>query len=212
MIAKDIQEYDICLENLEKFRLSLNIEMQEIDGYANLGTNAYSRIISRKQSIKLEELISISNNIYNLKAVQILVPNAKAPLLSKLPKVISEIVKQRKGQEPRRQKKREIIQYCVLIINKHFNVGEVFTNSQIKSYLGGELEATFKGKSIEWNKSILSPFIHDTGKTRKAKTKAEKVYQLKKALPLEMVYKAKEIVGDEWLERGNSVNEIEINK
>lgn len=199
MVAKDVEEYDICLENLEKLRLSFNIEMQEIDEYAHLGTNAYSRIISRKQPLKLEELISISNNIYNLKAVQILVPNTKAPPMSKLPKVILEIVKLRKGQEPRRQKKREIIQYCILIINKYFNVGEEFTNSQIKSYLGGELEATFKGKSIEWNKSILSPFIYDTGKTRKAKTKAEKVYQLKTAIPLEMAYKAKEAVGDEWL-------------
>lgn len=200
MIAKDNDEYNIVLENLERFRTSLNIEMQEIDEYSKLGTNAYSRIIAKKQSIKLDELISIGKNIYNLKAVQILRPNIKTPPLTKLPEIIRKIVTPRKGNTPRTQEKREIILYCILILSKQFKVNDEFTNSQIKGYLKGELEIAFKGKSIEWNKSILAPFIDDTKKTKKVKTKPEKVYKLIKKIPSSMVEKAIETVGIDWLE------------
>lgn len=57
----------------------------------------------------------------------------------------------------------------------------------------------YKGKSIEWNKSILSSFAEETGETKKAKTKAEKIYKLIKDLPREMVDKAKETVGVDLL-------------
>lgn len=199
MAKEEFNEYDLVLNNLESLRLSLNIEMQEIDEHADLGTNTYSRIASKKQPIRLDELISIGKNIYNLKGVEILSSNLKTPPLSRLPQSIQVIVKQRKGKVPRKQEKRDIIQYCTLVLDNYFKVGDEFTNSQIKGYLTGELETAFKGKSIEWSKSILSDFIEGTGKTRKAKTKAEKVYRLAKAIPTEMVEKATEAVETDWL-------------
>jgi len=200
MISDNNDEYSIVLQNLEKLRLFFNIEMQEIDESVELGKNTYSRIISGKQSIKLNELISIGRKIYNLKAIQILNPNLKIPSIQSLPKIVRDIVKERKGKVPRTQEKRDIIQYCIVILNKHLKVGEHFTNSQVKQHFKGELETVFKSKSIEWNKSILSPFVEDTGTTQKVKTKPEKVYKLAKKIPKEMVRKAKDVVGADWLE------------
>lgn len=190
----NFNEYNLILSNLEKLRVSLNIEMQEIDRYAELGTNAYSRFINKKQSIKVEELISISNKIYNLEVVQILNPSLAIPEITDLPPIIVDLIKERIGKLPRTQQKRDIIQYCILILNQHFNVGDDFTNSQIKRYLTNDLELLFKNKSIEWSKSVLSPFIEYTDQTRKAKTRAEKVYKLIKAIPIDMITDAKEAV------------------
>jgi hypothetical protein len=199
MNKEEFNEYDLVISNLESLRLSLNIEMQEIDEYAELGTNTYSRIISRKQPIRLDELISIANNIYNLKGSQILSSNLKTPTSTRLPSAIKTIVIGRKGKAPRTQEKRDIIQYCILILDKYFKVRKDFINSNIKGYFSDELKIAFKNKSIEWNKSILSPFIEDTGETRKAKTKAEKVYRLTKTITKDIVDKAIETVGVEWL-------------
>lgn len=200
MTKEEFNEYDLVLSNLENLRLSLNIEMQEIDDYAELGTNTYSRIISKKQPIRLDELISIGKNIYGLKGAKFFSSNLNVPPLTSLPQAIRTIVKRRKGQAPRVQEKRDIIQYCIAILDKHFKVGDDFTNSQIKGYFKGELETAFKGKSIEWSKSILSPFIADTEGTKPGKTKPEKVYKLVKRIPAELVKKAREMVGIDWLE------------
>lgn len=200
MVLDSDNEYSIVLQNLEKLRLSFNIEMQEIDEYAELGKNTYSRIIARKQPIKLDELISIGRTIYNLMAIQILNPSLKVPSLESLPRAVRDIAKKRKGQVPRMQEKRDIIQYCIIVLDKHLKVGEHFTNSQVKQHFKGRLETAFKGKSIEWNKSILAPFVEDTGATQKVKTKPEKVYKLAEKIPEEMVNKAKDSVGTDWLE------------
>lgn len=196
MTKEEFNEYDLVLSNLESLRLSLNIEMQEIDEYAELGTNTYSRIISKKQPIRLDELISIGNNIYGLNGAQIFSSDINIPPLTSLPQAIKTIVKLRKGKAPRVQEKRDIIQYCIVILDKYFKVGDDFTNSQIKGYFKGELETAFKGKSIEWSKSILSAFIADTGETKPGKTKPEIVYRLVKKIPSEMLKKAK-MVGSE---------------
>lgn len=200
MVPADFDEYEIAIKNLEKLRLSLNIEMQEIDEQAKLGTNTYSRIVAGKQPIKLNELIAIGRAIYSLKAVQILNPNVKIPSINRLPIEIKKIAKERQGKDPRIQEKRDIIYYCILILNKHFKAGDDFTNSQIKGYLNDDLKFVFKGKSIEWNKSIIAKYIFDTETTRPAKTKPENVYKLLKKLPVKMVNEAKEIVGEDWLE------------
>lgn len=199
MTIKEFDEYDLVIKNLENLRLSFNIEMQEIDEYAELGTNTYSRIISRKQPIRLDELISIGKNIYGLKGTQIFSSTLKTPPLANLPQAIRTIVKLRKGKAPRVQEKRDIIQYCVVILDKHFKVGDDFTNSQVKAHFKEELEIAFKRKSIEWSKSILSPFIEDTGETKPGKTKPEKVHKLVKRIPSGMVKTAKDVVGSDWL-------------
>ncbi|TJZ50061.1 hypothetical protein FAZ15_21840 [Sphingobacterium olei] len=199
MNKTELNEYDLVISNLEDMRLFLNIEMQEIDEYAELGTNTYSRIVSKKQPIRLDELISIGKHIYNIKTVQILSPNLKMPQSTKLPQEIKNIVTRRKGKTPRTQVKRDIIQFCILILNRHFKIDDNFTNSLIKSYFNAELDLAFKGKSIQWNRSILSPFVEDTNTTQSGKTKSEKVYKLIKKLPSDMVKKAKETVGEDWL-------------
>ncbi len=84
-------------------------------------------------------------------------------------------------------------------MDKHYKIEDNFTNSEIKGYFNEELVLAFKNKSIEWNKSILSSFVEETGDTKKAKTKAEKIYKLIKDIPREMVDKAKETVGVDLL-------------
>lgn len=194
MSSKLNNEYDICLQNLEKARIYFRIQMQEIDRYAELGINAYSRIISCKQKIKLNELITICNKIYGENAIEFLNPHMSLRNLTSLPAQIVEIVEVRKNIKPREQNKREIIQYCIIILDKHFKPGDEFTNTQIKEYLNKHLQSHFKGKSIEWKKSILSSYIIDTKKRKKAKTKSEIIYKLKKALPVEIVNNAKEAI------------------
>lgn len=194
MSPKFDNEYDICLQNLEKARIYFGIQMQEIDRFAELGINAYSRIISRKQKIKLNELITICNKIYGGKAIEFLNPYMSVPNLSSLPIQIAEIVEVRKNKKPREQKKREIIQYCIIILAKHFNPGDEFTNTQIKEYLNKNLQLHFNRKSIEWKKSIISSYIIETKKRKKAKTKSEIVYKLKKAIPTEIVNNAKKAI------------------
>lgn len=191
-----IDEYKICIKNLEKVRNYFGIQMKEIDKHAGLSTNAYSRIVNNKQILKLNELISISNKIYGLKALELLKPNMLFPKLDTLPIEIAKISKARKNQNPRSQTKREIIQYCIIILARYFKPGDEFTNSQIKDYLNDDLQLYFKGKSIEWKKSIISPYIENTKKKQKAKTKSEIVYKLKAALPDEIVNNANKAINN----------------
>lgn len=199
MIKNNQKEYQLTLNNLEKLRLYFNLEMQEIDEIAGLGRNSYSRIISKKQSIKLDELISIGNNVYNLTVVKLLNKNLKEPTLKSLPPLVKELAISRQGKTVRQQQRRDLILFCILILNKHFQVGSTFTNSQIKSYLTDELQHIFKDKSIEWSKSILSTIIIDTNKKRKGKTKPEKLYQINSPLPQEIIDKAINTIGTDWL-------------
>src|SRR5690606_37122570 len=140
MMSDNNDEYSIVLQNLEKLRLFFNIEMQEIDESVELGKNTYSRIISGKQSIKLNELISIGRKIYNLKAIQILNPNMKNPSIQSLPKIVRDSVNERKGKVPSTQEKRDITHYCIVILNKYRKVRDHFTSSQVNRHFQGELE------------------------------------------------------------------------
>ncbi|MCY4778083.1 hypothetical protein ORI89_00360 [Sphingobacterium sp. UT-1RO-CII-1] len=173
--------------------------MQEIDEIAGLGKNTYSRIISGKQSIKLDELISIGHNVYNLTALKLLNTNLTPPRLTDLPLIVKKANQSRKGKTVRKQQRRDLILFCILILNKYFKVGSKFTNSEIKSYLTEELQNTFKDKSIEWNKSIVSSFIVDSNEKRKGKTKPEKLYILNSPLPQDIIERAITIVGIDWL-------------
>lgn len=190
--------YKIVLSNLEKLRISNGLEYSEIDKFANLKDGKYKEVIDGKAILDTKELIAVSK-LYFPDPSKVFNPKMRSPSFNDLPDYIQIIAKERKGKAARTQEKRDIIQYCILILNKHVKVGKDFTNSNIKGYFNDELKIVFKGKSIEWSKSVLSPFIEDTGETRKAKTKAEKVYKLIQEIPKDMVTKATTAIGTEWL-------------
>ncbi|MFD2554758.1 hypothetical protein [Sphingobacterium tabacisoli] len=191
--------YKIVLSNLEKLRIGNGLEYSEIDKFANLKDGKYEEVIDGKAILDTKELIAVSK-LYFPNPSKVFNPKMRSPSFNDLPDYIQIIAKERKGKTTRTQEKRDIIQYSILILNKHVKVGKDFTNSIIKGYLNNELKTVFKGKSIEWSKSVLSPFIEDTGETRKAKTKEEKVYKLIKTIPKDMVAKATATIGTAWLD------------
>lgn len=188
------EEYKLVIENLERLRYFIKLDMQEMDEYANLGQNTYSRIIAGKQQPRLDELITIGKLIYNLKAIDLFKPNLQAPALNHLPEPIRRLTKARAGKLLRVQKKRDIIYYCIALLTSEFNVGDEFTNSEITRLIKANFKDIHNSKSIEWNKSILAPFIEDTGKTRPGRTRPHKVFRLNKKIPQELVKKAAEAI------------------
>lgn len=195
-----MDEYKVAIDNLEALRMYAGLHMNEIDKFLGFSKGKYARIIAG-QSLELKDIIAISG-LYDLLAIDILKPNLKMPSLRRLPERIRSIAQERTGKTPRNQEKRDGIYYCALILNRYFKVGEDFTNSQIKGYLNNELKKAFKGKSIEWEKSIISECILDTETTRPGKTKPENVYRFVKEIPADIVEKAFEKIGDDWLEAG----------
>lgn len=192
-------DYKIIIQNLEKLRTNYGLEYSEVDEFANLKPGTYQNAIEEKAILNVKELISIVK-IYMANVPKIFSPKMRMPSFKTLSSKIKKIASERLGKTEKVIEKKDYIQYCVLLLNRHFKVGNDFTNSQIKGYFKGELETAFKGKSIEWSKSILSPFIADTGETKPGKTKPEKVYKLVKRIPAELVKKAEDMVGSDWLE------------
>lgn len=192
-------DYKIIIQNLEKLRTNYGLEYSEVDEFGNLKPGTYQNAIEDKAILNVKELISIVK-IYMANVPNIFSPKMRMPSFKTLSSKIKKIASERLGKTEKVIEKKDYIQYCVLLLNRHFKVGNDFTNSQIKGYFKGELETAFKGKSIEWSKSILFPFIADTGETKPGKTKPEKVYKLVKRIPSELVKRAKEMVGSDWLE------------
>lgn len=198
-----MNEYRIIIDNLERLRINYGLEYEEVDSFANLKIGTYKSVITGKIVLSTKDLISIAR-IYTVGTPKLFNPKMKMPIFKNLPEAIKKIASERLGKTAKVIDKKDLIYYCILIFNKHYKINDDFTNSQIKGHFKGELDVAFKGKSIEWGKSILSPFIEDTGQTRSGKTKPEKVYKLIKKIPAEMVDKAKDTVGTDWLE--NSKN------
>src|SRR5690606_14242546 len=117
--------------NLERLRVFVKLDMQEIDEYANLGKGTYSRIIGGKQQPRFIELATIGKSIYEISVIDLLKPNLKLPTLKNLPEAIVAIAKSRTGKTPRAQKKRDLIHYCIHTLAKEFSVGDEFTNADI---------------------------------------------------------------------------------
>jgi hypothetical protein len=194
-----MDEYKIVLQNLERLRTNYGLEYDEVDKFGNLKADTYKKIIIGKIILNLIELISIAK-IYIPEPSKVFNPKMRMPAFKDLSPVIQEIASERLGKMEKVIEKKDLIYYCILIFNRHFKVGTDFTNSQIKGYLNEELKEVFKYKSIEWNKSIISECIFDTKTTQPGKTKPENIYKLIKNIPADMVKKAREKVGDEWLE------------
>jgi len=194
-----MDEYQTIIANLERLRTNYGLELDEVDSLGKLKKGTYKNVVEGKAILNLIDLISIVK-IYLPDPSKVFNPKMRMPAFKDIPNVIKGIAAERLGKAEKQIEKKDRIYYCVLILDKYFNIGDEFTNSQINGYFKEELEKTFKGKSIEWSKSILSPFIEDTEKTQPGKTKPEKVYRLIQAIPRKMVGKAKEIVDDEWLQ------------
>lgn len=193
-----MSEYKVIIDNLERLRINYGLEYEEIDSFAKLKSGTYKSVITNKIILSTKDLISIAK-IYTVDSSKLFNPKMRMPIFKNLPEEIKKIASERLGKTEKIIDKKDLIDYCILIFNKHYKINEDFTNSQIKGHFKGELEVAFKGKSIEWGKSILSSFIEDTGQTRSVKTKPEKVYKLIKNIPKDMVDKARETVGEDWL-------------
>lgn len=189
-------EYKIILQNLERLRKNYGLEYSDVDKLGGLKEGKYKKVIPEKEVLNVKELISVAK-IFIADPSKVFNPKMRMPAFKDLPSSVQEIASERLGKVGKVIEKKDFIQYCILILDKYFKVGDDFTNSQIKGYLEGDLAIAFKGKSIEWNKSILSPFIEDTGETRKAKTKAEKVYRFIKVIPPDMIKRAKEVTRED---------------
>lgn len=186
--------YETVIKNIERLRKNYGLKYSEIDKLGNLKKGTYLKVIEHQEILDIKDLIAIAE-IYSLKAEKVFNPKMRMPPFLSLPVSIQEIATERLGKTAKRINKRDLVQYCILILNEYYKPGDEFTNSDIKSHLKGELETIFKDKSIEWHKSILSLYVNDTGNRKSGKTKPEKIYKLVKKVPAEMVNKAKETVG-----------------
>jgi len=195
-----MKDYKTIITNLEKLRTNYGVEISEIDDFAKLKSDTYKKILAGKKILNVVELIAILN-IFEIDPSKIFNPNMRMPIFNQLPDLIKDIASERLGKKAKIIEKKDLIKYCILIIAKNIKVNDEFTNSQIKAHFDTDLAKKFKGKSIEWNKSSLSPYVEDTGETLPGKTKPEKVYKLVKKIPEEMVSIAMEVVGyDDKLE------------
>src|SRR5690606_23315757 len=165
-----MSEYKIIIDNLERLRINYGLEYEEVDSFANLKIGTYKSVITGKIVLSTKDLISIAK-IYTVGTPKLFNPKMRMPIFKKLPEAIKKIASERLGKTAKVIDKKDLIDYCILIFNKHYKINDDFTNSQIKGHFKGELDVAFKGKSIEWGKSIMSPFIEDTGQTRSGKTK-----------------------------------------
>jgi len=201
-----MNEYQTIVQNLERLRTNYGLQYEEVDKFAGLKSGTYKAVIDGIVALTVKDLISIAK-IYITDPSKIFKPKMRMPAFKDLSSKIREIASERLGKKEKVIEKRDLIHYCILIFNRYFKVDTDFTNSEIKSYLNNHLKKAFKGKSIEWEKSIISGCILDTETTRPGKTKPENIYRLVKEIPADMVERAFEKVGDDWLEDGKGENE-----
>lgn len=192
--------YETVINNLEKLKNNYGLDYNDVDRLSKLKDGTYNDVVNGNKTIDLIELISITK-IYLDDISKVFNPKMRMPSFKNLPQAVQEIASERLGKTEKLIEKKDLIYYCVLIFQKHFKIGSNFTNSEIKSHLSKELQKAFKGKSIEWDKSILSKYIIFTETTQQGKTKPEKIYKLLEEIPVDLVKKAEQKVGKSWLHK-----------
>ena len=192
--------YETVINNLEKLKNNYGLDYNDVDRLSKLKDGTYNDVVNGNKTIDLIELISITK-IYLDDISKVFNPKMRMPSFKNLPQAVQEIASERLGKTEKLIEKKDLIYYCVLIFQKHFKIGSNFTNSEIKSHLSKELQKSFKGKSIEWDKSILSKYIIFTETTQQGKTKPEKIYKLLEEIPVDLVKKAEQKVGKSWLHK-----------
>jgi len=192
--------YETVINNLEKLKDNYGLDYNDVDRLSKLKGGTYRDVVNGSKTIDLKELISITK-VYLDDISKVFNPKMRMPSFKNLPQAVQGIASERLGKTEKLIEKKDLIYYCVLIFQKHFNTGSNFTNSEVKSHLSNELQKAFKGKSIEWDKSILSKYIIFTQKSQKGKTKPEKIYKLLEEIPDDLVQKAEEKVGTSWLHK-----------
>lgn len=192
--------YETVINNLEKLKDNYGLDYNDVDRLSKLKGGTYRDVVNGSKTIDLKELISITK-VYLDDISKIFNPKMRMPSFKNLPQAVQGIASERLGKTEKLIEKKDLIYYCVLIFQKHFKTGSNFTNSEVKSHLSNELQKAFKGKSIEWDKSILSKYIIFTQTSQKGKTKPEKIYKLLQEIPDDLVQKAEEKVGTSWLHK-----------
>lgn len=193
-----MSEYNVVLQNLEKLRINYGLKPAEVDSRAKLKKGTYQGAIDGNTDLTVKDLIAIAK-IYMPDPSKVFKHKMRLPAFKDLPEDIRKIAFERLGKTDKVIEKKDLIHYCILIFDKHFKLNSDFTNSEIKSYLNDDLKEAFKGKSIEWDKSSIAECILDTETTRSSKTKPENIYRLIKKIPTDMVKRASEKVGEDWL-------------
>lgn len=190
--------YETVINNLEKLRDNYGLDYNDVDRLSKLKSGTYHDLLQGNKTIDLKELISITK-VYLIDISKVFNPKMRMPSFNNLPQAVQEIASERLGKTGKIIEKKDLIYYCVLIFHKHYKIGSNFTNSDVKNHLTDDLQVAFKGKSIEWDKSILSNYITFTQTTQQGKTKPEKIYKLIKEIPMDILEKAKIKVGTSWL-------------
>jgi len=193
-----MKEYEYVIQNLEKLRTNYGLKPAEVDSRAKLKKGTYQGAIDGSTDLTVKDLIAIVK-IYVPDPSKVFKQKMRMPAFKDLPEDIRKIASERLGKTDKVIEKKDLIHYCILIFDKHFKLNDDFTNSEIKSYLNDDLKKAFEGKSIEWEKSIIAEYVLDTETTRPGKTKPGNIYRLIKEIPADMVEKASERVGKDWL-------------
>ena len=91
------------------------------------------------------------------------------------------------------------ISHIIVLLHRKYTLDDEFT----KKELIASIPQKFVKYSIEWDKSRLKKYVKKVKEITNVENKSEHVFKLTQKLPVKLVEKALEEVGEDWLKDSN---------
>lgn len=189
----DIDEAKIFVQNLSKIIKRLNLNKTKLNEKLKWPTNKLRYILQNSQAPLIEDAKDV-RILLGLSITDLLNKVIDDADIDKLSERLADI-KLTRIAETTKENELSPVSYIIVLLYRKYTLGDEFTKKHIIESIPSE----FVNYSIEWNKNRLKKYVKKVREINNSENKSEHVFKLIQELPLKMVEKAIEEVGEEWL-------------
>jgi len=191
--TQDINEADLFIENLRNIISHLKLNKAKLNKKLGWPANKLTKILSNSQAPLIKDAREV-RKLFGLPANELSSKQLSEKEIDDLAERLNDVKRVRISSSTRASKMP--ISYIVVVLFKRYNLNSTFTKKNILSAMPSELA----DYSIEWEKTRLKKHIEKVHDTTNKDSSQEHKFKLIQDLPSEMIEKAIEDVGTDWLD------------
>lgn len=192
----DIDEVQVFVQNLTNIIEQLRLNKSKLNKKLRWPTNKLRNILEYSQAPLLEDAKDV-RKLLRLKTVDFLLSKLLDEAdIDNLSETLADVKLIRNTTTTSANKGKSPVSYIIVLLHRKYTLEDEFTKKDIITSIPSE----FAKYSIEWEKNRLNKYVEKAREITNSENKSEHVFKLTQILPLKMVEKAVEEVGDDWLE------------
>lgn len=192
---QDIDEAKLFVQNLTNIIERLHLSKRKLNSKLQWPANKLSNILSFSQAPLIDDARSVRKRL-GLQTGDLLTRVLDDEEIDKLSERLADVKLARPTNTAARDREHSPVSYITVLIYQKYSLNDAFTKKDIIDSIPPE----FANYSIEWNKNRLGKYVKKVKEITNSENKSEHVFQLTQKLPMNIVEKAIEEVGVDWLE------------